>query len=193
MCLRESFCPGKAETESAPDVVLDRCTPDYSGILFIHQLHAKTRTKQVDRVAATLGLKFIKKIQHTQTFKTFYIIFFSTCFTTETAGLRCIYITNPFQQVGWSTAGLGERFLQQGLPVLMLFSHAWTQTPQVKWNGTAVACKRNPNPPLTPYSSWNQTNFMELAKRFLALRQNKCTSTRVKNYKLPNILHSASC
>lgn len=63
VCVRESFCASIAETESAPDVLLDRCAPDHSGILFIHQLHAETRTQQVYRVAATLGLKVHGKIK----------------------------------------------------------------------------------------------------------------------------------
>lgn len=61
VCVGESFCASVAETESAPDIILDCCTPDHSGILFIHQLHAKTWTKQVYWVAATLGLRVMEK------------------------------------------------------------------------------------------------------------------------------------
>lgn len=60
----KSLCASVAQTESTPNVILDRCAPDHSCILFIHQLHAETRTEQVYRVAATLGLKFREKFQN---------------------------------------------------------------------------------------------------------------------------------
>lgn len=59
----KSLCASIAETESTPNVILDRCAPDHSCILFIHQLHAETRTEQVYRVAATLGLRFREKLK----------------------------------------------------------------------------------------------------------------------------------
>lgn len=61
VCVGESFCASIAETESTPNVILNRRTPDHSRILFIHQLHAETWTQQVYRVAATLGLRYREK------------------------------------------------------------------------------------------------------------------------------------